>query len=36
MRDWLTTMERALAREERGTVRGVLHAAVPDFQGAAA
>ncbi len=36
MRGWLAALEQGLAREERATIYGVLHAAVPDYQGAAA
>jgi O-antigen biosynthesis protein WbqV len=36
MHGWLAALERGLAHEERAVIHGVLHAAVPDFQGAAA
>src|SRR5262249_15116769 len=36
MHGWLAALERGLAHEERAAIHGVLHAAVPDFQGAAA
>jgi len=36
MRGWLAALEQGLARNEHATVQGVLHAAVPDFRGAAA
>jgi FlaA1/EpsC-like NDP-sugar epimerase len=36
MHGWLAALERGLAHEERTVIHGVLHAAVPDFQGAAA
>jgi FlaA1/EpsC-like NDP-sugar epimerase len=36
MRGWLAALEQGLAREERAAIYGVLHAAVPDYQGAAA
>jgi O-antigen biosynthesis protein WbqV len=35
MRGWLAALEQGLADEERATIHGVLHAAVPDFRGAA-
>jgi O-antigen biosynthesis protein WbqV len=36
MRGWLAALEQGLARNERTAIQGVLHAAVPDFRGAAA
>jgi O-antigen biosynthesis protein WbqV len=36
MRAWLATLERGLARDERGAIYAVLHDAVPDFRGAVA
>ena len=36
MRGWLAALEQGLTRNERAAVQGVLHAAVPDFRGAAA
>src|SRR5262249_48734912 len=36
MRGWLAALDQGLARNEPTAVRGVLHAAVPDFRGAAA
>jgi FlaA1/EpsC-like NDP-sugar epimerase len=36
MRGWLAALERGLTRNERAAIQGVLHAAVPDFRGAAA
>lgn len=36
MRGWLAALEQGLERNERAAIHGVLHAAVPDFRGAAA
>src|SRR6266545_2886611 len=36
MRGWLAALEQALAHNERAAIYGVLHAAVPGYQGAAA
>jgi FlaA1/EpsC-like NDP-sugar epimerase len=36
MRGWLAALEQGLTRNERAAIQGVLHAAVPDFRGAAA
>jgi O-antigen biosynthesis protein WbqV len=36
MRGWLAALEQGLDRNERAAIQGVLHAAVPDFRGAAA
>jgi FlaA1/EpsC-like NDP-sugar epimerase len=36
MRRWLAALEQGVAHNERGAIQGVLHAAVPDFRGAAA
>ncbi len=36
MRGWLAALEQGLTREERAAIYGVLHDAVPDYQGAAA
>jgi FlaA1/EpsC-like NDP-sugar epimerase len=36
MRGWLAALEQGLDRNERATIQGVLHDAVPDFRGAAA
>jgi FlaA1/EpsC-like NDP-sugar epimerase len=36
MRAWVATLEQGLARDERAAIYDVLHAAVPDFRGAAA
>jgi FlaA1/EpsC-like NDP-sugar epimerase len=36
MRGWLAALEQGVAREERAAIYGVLHAAVPDYRGAAA
>jgi FlaA1/EpsC-like NDP-sugar epimerase len=36
MRAWLVTLEQELANGERAAIYAVLHAAVPDFRGAAA
>jgi FlaA1/EpsC-like NDP-sugar epimerase len=36
MRRWLAALEHGVAHNERAAIQGVLHAAVPDFRGAAA
>jgi hypothetical protein len=36
MRRWLAALEHGVAHNERTAIQGVLHAAVPDFRGAAA
>jgi O-antigen biosynthesis protein WbqV len=36
MRGWLAALEQGLERNERAAIHGVLHAAVPDYRGAAA